>query len=358
MAKKRKKNVSHEILSVFLTHCQPASLPAPWDGLTVHASCFCCPTEQEAALADLQQRFERRDLLGSKVVVRTKAGDLRLNRVLLRPTDFVVALRKRANAAPFDLVTEDGCISQSRRPVIACLEDQSIRDALRDFEQRLLVCFTMLEFVVCRSIGLPASLSVGLDDESMDLLDELAPLCGWDSRERDLYLGKINCEQLEAEAAEHKTLETRLAESMAVADAGAPHEAIGVTHADEDGLFESSEMAASEAANNEVDGASEDPAIQHSCAEPTEACDHISQKYKSPSLELTILGWQISTMSQEEPAESASMIGYLRDVDQYLGIEFGDAVIIWTPKPSSLLLIEKRLQHGAVPGAVAAVLES
>ena len=355
MAKKR--NLCGEIYAALLAHCLAAELPAPWDGLTTHASCFHCPDDHEAALTELRQQFERRDLFRSKIVVRTKDGGMRLIRPLRQSTNFIVALQKKDGAAPFDLVTEDGCISQAQWPVIACLEDQATGEALLECNQRLLVCFSMLELVVCRSIGLPACLSVGLDDESLDLLDELAPFCDWDTRERDMYLGKITDEQLEAEAAEYQALETRLAESMAMADAASLSDSTD-ENLDEDSRAGSRASVPTEAANFEGAAAAEDPAIHLGTQEPEQDTVNALTENNGPFVELAILGWQVSTMSIEEPVELASLISHLRDAEQYLGIDVGDSVSVWQPKASSMRLIEKRLEYGVTSGAASAVLES
>ena len=63
-------------------------------------------------------------------------------------------------------------------------------------------------------------------------------------------------------------------------------------------------------------------------------------------------------MNNDEPDELDELVGYLNKVDRYLGIELGASVDIWTPKETSLLLIEKRLEHGVLRGTVEAVLDS
>ncbi|MBC8355317.1 MAG: hypothetical protein H8E66_25350 [Planctomycetes bacterium] len=358
MAKKSDQTGFSRIYAAFLSLCRPAELPPPWDGLTPHSDCFLCPTDPDAAFAELQEQFDRRDLLRSHVAVRTRDNGVRLRRSLRDPAEYVVALRKKEGAAPFDVLTAEGCLSQTRWPAIASLEDLSIRAALADSDNRLLVCFDMLELVVCRSIGLPASLAVGLDDESLDLLDELALLCGWNTRDRDYYLNRLTDEQLEAEEARYEALEARLADSMAAADAAAR----ALDEPPQDDVEDQQECSGAQ--SSEVEGLevgdSAAAAVQDvsddSAADKRAAPSSVKKENDSPIHELTILGWRFPAMSTEEPAELMPLIDYLRDVDQYLGIDL--EVGIWTPKAASIRLIEKRLEHGVIPGAVDAVRDS
>jgi hypothetical protein len=363
MAKKSKQDVCAKIYAALLAHCPSAELPPPWDGLTVHASCFYCPGDHEAALADLQRRFERRELFQSKIVVRTKGGGMRLIRELRQPANYLVSLRKTEGAAPFDIVTDAGCISGNRWPAIAALEDHSMREDLEDLEHRLLLVFSMTELVLCRTLKIPAALSVGLDHGNQELLDALTPLCGWDARERDIYLGKISQEELDAEAMKlvpwaedqaaqidqtpmnHELEDDSESETQTEAISGDGEGREPRTTVDEDTKADTGEAA--RPSRNDQRPGTRKPIVGESRAGSYDA-----------SCELVILGWQLTNMSNEEPDELDELVSYLNEVDRYLGIELGGSVDIWTPKKVSFILIEKRLEHGVLRGAVEAVLDS
>lgn len=343
---KKRHSTDRLIYQALLSQCATAQLPPPWDNLDVHPSCFQCPADCDATLDELQRTFERRDLLNSGVVVRTRSGDLRLSSYLREPSHYLVALRRKEGGPPFEIIAEFGCISGNEWPVIASMKDFKVREELAEAYDRLLLTFGMQDLVVCLSLGFAASLAVGLE-EGLDLLDDLSEQCGWDVRERDLYRGKVSAEEADAEA---DRFESSFENHFAAMDA-----AVAADQAEdnpEEGLSPDSSLPSETAAE---DAPTSEPSATQGVPEDIPP---IGRLRPQPSLSIVLLGWRPAGLSLSEPDDLAPLVERLQTIDEFLGIRMATLVDIWAPNLRSLQVAEKRLEFGVLDGAVDTLRDS
>ncbi|MAD80830.1 MAG: hypothetical protein CMJ50_08310 [Planctomycetaceae bacterium] len=326
-------------------HCAPAELPQPWDDLDVAPSSLHCPGDHEAVLEELQGKFERRDLLNSGVVVRTRSGELRLCRYLREPSNYLVVLRQKEGGLPLELITELGCVSGNDWPAIASLKDFKIREQLAEAQDRLLLVFGMQDLVVCLSLGIATSLVVGME-EGLDLVDDLAERCGWDARERQCYRGIVTAEEIASEA---ERLQSQLDQRLAAMDAAVAAEA-------EVNLEEDDSQEGTPESTTDADVApTTEPSATH---ETPQSLPPLGRLKPQPSLSIVLLGWRPAELSASEPDDLAPLVERLKTIDEFIGIQMTTEVDIWSPDPRNIQIAETRLEFGVVDGAADALRDN
>ena len=240
-----------------------------------------------------------------------------------------MALRSAAESDPFDVVTAEGCLSGRQWPARAALRDSGILQDLEAAEDQLLLVFAMSDLVLCRSLGIPAALAVGLEESDLELLDELSRHCNWDVEERDEYQNRTTGEQpVDA---------NRTACSLESADS--PSSGGSLTP---NGL--------TPPANGRTDA---NRAADETAPQPT-----TNSSPAVPQIRLALLGWQPQLPSDVEPGGLATCMAHLRDVDAYLGIQLATDIGIWQPRSWSVTCLQKRLDHRILAGAAETIRAS
>lgn len=350
MAKRAIRNYSDpaEIYDSFLSSCCPASFPEPWTGLDACDCCYHCPPDSEDTFEQLIEEYRRDHLLASGLAI-AEGGALMLDESLRDPQGFVVAIREAPDKPAHDLLTSSGCISGAIWPVIAAFRDFRIQELLADYEHRLLVAFEMVDVVLLRCLGIPATLGVGLETFDVELLDELADRFGWDVKERQVYLGNVDVDH-EAEAL---ALEERLRPSSPVDEARDDVEARCAENDDR----EECDVEADEIPESGC--AAEEQQHSHRQGQEPKECVGRSESSTGDKLEseqnvavaaptLVVLGWSPSRLDLESPLEVDSFAKYLDDARWHLGINASDDVDRWVPNRANLENIRKCLEYGVM----------
>jgi hypothetical protein len=157
-----KNNALGEIYSRIMGHCPPYSLPPPWDMLPNRLEIRGPVADPPAALAELAQVFTTDDLHRARAVVLGPEGIPVLNPALCCATSAVLPLRYAAGENPFDLLVDQGCLSERWLPVCAGLSDFRIRQAMDRGAEVLCIAPSMADVAVLLTMGLPSTLSAGL----------------------------------------------------------------------------------------------------------------------------------------------------------------------------------------------------
>jgi hypothetical protein len=140
-----------------------------------------------AALASLRERYPDTDLAAAGLLVRAPGGEGVLEPTLRDPEGAVVALRWRNDQDPFALLTARGCLSGGCLPVFAVGDDAHTKAVVREASGRyggalqvpdpdgpwepppaaIFATSRIREVALLRSLGLAATLSLGLEQASI-----------------------------------------------------------------------------------------------------------------------------------------------------------------------------------------------
>jgi hypothetical protein len=148
------------VFEALLRQCAPFRFSAPWRFL-VATDCFSTIPDAEKALAFLKQRFSPARLVRSGVAIVTDERILRLNPALSNPVGIIIALRLRADRAPFMLLTSRGVLPSWRIPAINSLNDRWTADGALH-TGILVATFDVHEVAILRALGFAATLATGL----------------------------------------------------------------------------------------------------------------------------------------------------------------------------------------------------
>lgn len=156
----------------------PYAFAGPWSRLSSDAAIVRAPVEPVTLLNQLQHEFPPDALQRSGVVSRAQSGAPELNPALLGSENALLALRDPRRGGVFELLTADGCISGGALPAIAILQDTVTTDLLRNPLRPLCVAFALRDVLLLRSLGLPATLSLGLQQLGGAELEEFCRTFG------------------------------------------------------------------------------------------------------------------------------------------------------------------------------------
>jgi hypothetical protein len=154
--------------------CPPYGQQEVWQSLPVPADIRRPPENPAEMLAKLQAKFPDAALLESGVVAMTAEGDMRLNPGLCDANTALLALRNKPQAAPFDLLTDRGCVATGAMPLCASLLDAQTRKLLRTNNCVLCAASSSADAVALLSLGIPTTLAAGLAELNGDSLEELS----------------------------------------------------------------------------------------------------------------------------------------------------------------------------------------
>lgn len=158
-----------------LAACPPARLPEAWQFVAPHPDARMLEETPPCLIARLRQDYSEQELLDAGVLLRQQ-DRLRLHPHLVTDDHYVTTVRN-----PFgrvcSLLTSKGGLG--RLPPLFCVaEDESIRGGLRDTDECLYATGSMADYVLLRSLGLPAAPAKGLERLSRRGLEHLLCLVG------------------------------------------------------------------------------------------------------------------------------------------------------------------------------------
>lgn len=155
-----------------LTHCPPLRFPPPWDFLPAPEQCRGPVSHPPAALADLRDHFEEATLRKAKILTPDAKEGARFNPLFAGPDAALILLRDSREGPLRGLLTRRGCLPDQRLAIDAALTDHATREAL-SLGGVLFATPDIHETAVLRALGLPATLSFGLDRLRLSGLNKL-----------------------------------------------------------------------------------------------------------------------------------------------------------------------------------------
>jgi hypothetical protein len=167
------------VFEFLLKQCSPLVFPSPWNFLPTGVDCYGPIVNPEQTLALLRENFSDQRLMRAGVLEHTPAGELRLSLELSNPLGAVVALRRRPQQRPYLLLTAGGCLARSHFPIQAALKD--FWTAEKVLHRRMLFASPcIMDVVLLRSLGFPATLATGILQRSHDELRWLDAQFGYE----------------------------------------------------------------------------------------------------------------------------------------------------------------------------------
>ena len=156
-----------------LTCCSRPDLGRPWSFVDVDPDAGVLDIEPQALLVSLRSEFGDDALVKAKTVIRTDET-VDLNPVLVTENRTLVVLRD-SNGRASDIMTSAGTLKH-RVPLFAVVQDHFTQKMLGAKDARLYAVSSAAEFVLFRSLKLPATLTKGLDRLSAFGLEMLLQL--------------------------------------------------------------------------------------------------------------------------------------------------------------------------------------
>jgi hypothetical protein len=166
-----------EIFTALAELLPGAGLPGRWAGCVPDSEIRC--GVKPARLHGLR-RFSDAALLHAGVALRKPGTNRLVFSRQLTDTDNRLVVLRGVDGVPYDLLTDNGCLTQSELPLTACLRDRFTLDARSNWEY-LFICDTVSDAAVLRSLGLPTTTFAGLQQLSGQPLANFCDLCQIDS---------------------------------------------------------------------------------------------------------------------------------------------------------------------------------
>ena len=168
-----KKKDFRPIYARVLSHCPPYHHEGLWQDVAMPDDVRRSPPDPVAALADLRTQYSNAVLLESGVAVTAPDVDIQLAPALCDGKSAIIALRKTPKQAPFDLLTDGGCVAPGKLPLCSSLGDSRVRKMIDTKKPVLCATCSTDDAVVLQSLGIPATLASGLAELSGDYLNDL-----------------------------------------------------------------------------------------------------------------------------------------------------------------------------------------
>lgn len=156
----------------WLEHCAPFPPLPEWSTLRIDRNAYIGPADPPAALADLCARFSEEDLIASSIAQRSPEGALIVSPKLAAPRTPLLAWRRTSKSRPFDLLTDEGLLATSLLPAVMVLND-GWTEAAAEWPNLVCVAFSLVDAIILRSLGIPATTAYGLDRIGTEELNQL-----------------------------------------------------------------------------------------------------------------------------------------------------------------------------------------
>ncbi len=135
------------------------------------------PQELQRLLEDLEARFLGRELADAGVADMSPDGSPVPSAKLL-PGSPLVFLRRPNTHQAINVLGQRGCLSGAL-PVVTATRDHATQCALRNWHRTLFVAFNLVDALVLRGLGFPATTAAGLDRLTPADLLRLSCRLGW-----------------------------------------------------------------------------------------------------------------------------------------------------------------------------------
>ena len=295
-----------EVYQVFLKQCGEYSPDGLWQKFQAHTDIWRpALSDPEAALAILREQFEDNELRESGIAVGEPPDPLVLNPILCRPSSLILALRRMAEDAAFDLVA-DGRALSTQLPACAGMRDNRMQ-ALAASSGFLAFTFSMEDLAVLRLMGIPAMPANGMEDVSREMFVEVRRLLAM-------------CTEREA---------TEIPSVRAVDQTGDPSTANEPEESD-DSVWEES---------------------------LSNAPLNSTSPYFSEATDLILVGWSPSGVNLQQPDGLMDVMSHFVALEENLGLVM-DEVFVWKPSAADLDRLASCLQHGEREDVREAILAS
>ena len=166
------ENVVREIRELVVAQCDPYQFPKPWDFLPVHDDVRCLPAEPAALLTRLREQHPD-DVLIKAGVAQIDDGTICLRSKLNTPGEPVFILRHRETRVIVDMLTDAGSVFEEELPVFSALAGEQLLLVPDSEHHEVVVVFSVIDLVILRSCGIPATLAVGMECLSRSQVDRL-----------------------------------------------------------------------------------------------------------------------------------------------------------------------------------------
>lgn len=154
---------SPEIYADFLKHCGSAQVAWLGRDLQQLQNAYSCNFNGDEVLSDLMQHHSGADLVQAGIAIRADDGGLRLKSCIDGRGQIVIALLTKGSKHPFEIIADEGCVSDTRLPACAILADELTQELLEIFENTLLVTSSITDAMILRRCGVPAVVCAGVE---------------------------------------------------------------------------------------------------------------------------------------------------------------------------------------------------
>lgn len=174
--------MSSAVLRRICSLSEPVSHVEKWHFLSSNVNVRQHSGDAHALLETLQNEFSTEQLESAKVVQVEDDGELILSPILSDGDSVFVPLRHSADEAPFDLMSEKGCLTSDVPPSIIAYQDWTATKYFGNSLGNILVAADIRSVDVLRSQGFSAAVIAGLDTLHGPQLNQL---CGKRDFDRD-----------------------------------------------------------------------------------------------------------------------------------------------------------------------------
>lgn len=161
-----------------LWHCPLLHLGGAWESWPCDDMVRTVPPDFSELYHEIAADRSEEELLDAGVAQRQADGSLAPAAGLLEAGKPLIFLSKPGTEMPDSVLTTAGCLRPGQLPLLASLDDAVTQQAI-DFHKRLLVVPFVEDVIVCRALGLPATLAAGLDRVDPSLFQTLCDRCHW-----------------------------------------------------------------------------------------------------------------------------------------------------------------------------------
>jgi hypothetical protein len=169
---------ANDIYEFLVGQGTPSVLSGPWQNLTCHPGFFDLSGDAATRLSSLQSTFTPENLVKAGVAQYDELGNVTLVPLLAQDACWVLALRKKADTKPFELLINGQGISGKSFPWRAVMTDYRVKRMLESGHRQLVIAMSPADLAVLWTLGVAATTAAGLQDIGGRQLDSLCQALG------------------------------------------------------------------------------------------------------------------------------------------------------------------------------------
>jgi len=307
----------------YMTLCEPFRFADQWACISADPCAYRGPSDPNAALAALVDRFSEQELIDARIAQRDVDGHLTMHAFLAEPEVAVVALRDPETASIANLMTGRGCVAGELAPLFATRRDRHTVVALAGSFGTVLLTGSLEDAILLRSLGLAAAPIAGvaeLGHHDVTLLGEIFNVQRDPSAHEEVMADEDD--QAAVPATPHPTGARSMGNTVSGADAGLLPQPLPQ-------IPGSPHLSGSGSSDKQVDD----------CAT------------------LTIVRWSPLSLSPVEPVAVTEAVKYLEELGAFRGLNLLD-VNEWTSHADDMGRIKFALDRSQAIWVKDAVLDS